>query len=233
MTSTFLGCHAPLSASRSHGATLDLQLLGSHLAVPGKSPARIGAMVTDPLAQNDDVEIQVAERLRHRHAAIPDRFTAASLNSRLNLRRCIHTLRFQNTLTRCPRNRQQLTQYTPHSVWMRGYLVGPWAQLSPFFQGKQGFGLVPAVLEGVLAERVGFEPTVSLHPQRFSRPSRSTTLAPLRGRVGAHGRPGRRAAYRQRGEVCQALSRAKIAGDFATVNFSLYVYWTGDTARFA
>ena len=32
-----------------------------------------------------------------------------------------------------------------------------------------------------LAERVGFEPTVRLHAQRFSRPSRSTTLAPLRG----------------------------------------------------
>src|SRR5260370_10123232 len=30
-----------------------------------------------------------------------------------------------------------------------------------------------------LAERVGFEPTVRLHAQRFSRPSRSTTLAPL------------------------------------------------------
>src|SRR5216684_9277937 len=34
---------------------------------------------------------------------------------------------------------------------------------------------------GKLAERVGFEPTVRLHAQRFSRPSRSTTLAPLRG----------------------------------------------------
>jgi hypothetical protein len=32
-----------------------------------------------------------------------------------------------------------------------------------------------------MAERVGFEPTVRLHAQRFSRPSRSTTLAPLRG----------------------------------------------------
>src|SRR5436190_23883129 len=31
-----------------------------------------------------------------------------------------------------------------------------------------------------MAERVGFEPTVRLHAQRFSRPSRSTTLAPLR-----------------------------------------------------
>ena len=33
----------------------------------------------------------------------------------------------------------------------------------------------------VLAERVGFEPTVRLPVQRFSRPSRSTTPAPLRG----------------------------------------------------
>ena len=32
-----------------------------------------------------------------------------------------------------------------------------------------------------MAERVGFEPTVRLHAQRFSRPSQSTTLAPLHG----------------------------------------------------
>ena len=30
------------------------------------------------------------------------------------------------------------------------------------------------------AEGVGFEPTVGLPPQRFSRPSQSSTLAPLR-----------------------------------------------------
>ena len=35
-------------------------------------------------------------------------------------------------------------------------------------------------LKNVMAERVGFEPTVSVNPQRFSRPSQSTTLAPLR-----------------------------------------------------
>jgi hypothetical protein len=40
----------------------------------GKGPARIGAVVTDPLAQNVDVKIQIACRLRHRHAAIPDQF---------------------------------------------------------------------------------------------------------------------------------------------------------------
>ena len=31
-----------------------------------------------------------------------------------------------------------------------------------------------------MAEREGFEPSVGLRPQRFSRPSRSTTPAPLR-----------------------------------------------------
>ncbi len=33
---------------------------------------------------------------------------------------------------------------------------------------------------GHVAERVGFEPTVHRSAQRFSRPSDSTTLAPLR-----------------------------------------------------
>jgi site-specific DNA recombinase len=42
-----------------------------------------------------------------------------------------------------------------------------------------------------LAERVGFEPTVRLHAQRFSRPPRSTTLAPLR-RSGPQGGTGGR-----------------------------------------
>ena len=45
-----------------------------------------------------------------------------------------------------------------------------------------------AGLGGSVAERVGFEPTVPLPAQRFSRPSQSTTLAPLRrGVVGAWG----------------------------------------------
>ena len=48
-----------------------------------------------------------------------------------------------------------------------------------------------------MAERVGFEPTVPLRAQRFSRPSRSATLAPLRcsscliggeGGIRTHGR---------------------------------------------
>ncbi len=42
-----------------------------------------------------------------------------------------------------------------------------------------------------LAERVGFEPTVPVKAQRFSRPSQSTTLAPLRSRI-----TGSWAAYR-------------------------------------
>ena len=37
-----------------------------------------------------------------------------------------------------------------------------------------------APVEGPMAERVGFEPTVPVRAQRFSRPSQSTTLAPLR-----------------------------------------------------
>ncbi len=39
---------------------------------------------------------------------------------------------------------------------------------------NQGF------IESDVAERVGFEPTVGVNPQRFSRPSESATLAPLR-----------------------------------------------------
>jgi hypothetical protein len=31
-----------------------------------------------------------------------------------------------------------------------------------------------------MADRVGFEPTVSFHPRRFSRPLQSTTLPPVR-----------------------------------------------------
>ncbi len=38
-----------------------------------------------------------------------------------------------------------------------------------------------------LAEGVGFEPTVGLPPQRFSRPSQSSTLAPLRVTAAAIG----------------------------------------------
>ena len=40
--------------------------------------------------------------------------------------------------------------------------------------------LTQIVLDYHLAERVGFEPTVHRSAQRFSRPSDSTTLAPLR-----------------------------------------------------
>ncbi len=40
-----------------------------------------------------------------------------------------------------------------------------------------------------VAEGVGFEPTVPARVQRFSRPPRSTTPAPLRARPEAHSRP--------------------------------------------
>src|SRR6476646_5033959 len=48
-------------------------------------------------------------------------------------------------------------------------------------------------LIGLLAERVGFEPTVRLPVQRFSRPSRSTTPAPLRRPIVRQGLSGDRA----------------------------------------
>jgi hypothetical protein len=44
-----------------------------------------------------------------------------------------------------------------------------------------------------MAEGVGFEPTVRFHAQRFSRPSQSTTLPPLR--VGIFGRAAFRVAF--------------------------------------
>ncbi len=45
------------------------------------------------------------------------------------------------------------------------------------------FSHIRNVYLGVMAERQGFEPWVGLHPQRFSRPPRSTTPAPLRAGV--------------------------------------------------
>src|SRR4029453_4136846 len=63
-----------------------------------------------------------------------------------------------------------------------------------------------------MAERVGFEPTVRLPVQRFSRPSRSTTPAPLRQRscslpAGARQPFGRRARRRFLSRWRKALSR--------------------------
>src|ERR1700688_2359427 len=58
-------------------------------------------------------------------------------------------------------------------------------------------GRLRMLLEGKLAEGVGFEPTVPLRVQRFSRPPRSTTLAPLRlGDESASARVGRTRAGR-------------------------------------
>src|SRR5688572_13847605 len=58
-----------------------------------------------------------------------------------------------------------------------------------------------------MAERVGFEPTVPLRAQRFSRPSQSTTLAPLRN---CEDDPGSRAgAGRQAARLAQGPMLAK------------------------
>ena len=38
----------------------------------------------------------------------------------------------------------------------------------------------PKFISGEVAEGVGFEPTVGINPQRFSRPSHSAALAPFR-----------------------------------------------------
>ena len=46
-----------------------------------------------------------------------------------------------------------------------------------------GLGMKHPIGRAFVAERQGFEPWVGLHPQRFSRPPRSTTPAPLRGAV--------------------------------------------------
>jgi hypothetical protein len=76
---------------------VDLQLLRPHLAMPGKDPARIGAMIADPLAQNVDVEIQIAGRLRHRHAAIPDQLYRIELELAAELASLNSYPRFQKT----------------------------------------------------------------------------------------------------------------------------------------
>lgn len=54
---------------------------------------------------------------------------------------------------------------------------GQWAETENRDQGRG--------LSGVVAEGVGFEPTMSLHPYRFSRPAHSTTLPPLHRVYGA------------------------------------------------
>ena len=46
------------------------------------------------------------------------------------------------------------------------------------WQNRESF-----IFNQMLAERVGFEPTVRVRAQRFSRPPRSTTPAPLRMRL--------------------------------------------------
>ena len=61
-----------------------------------------------------------------------------------------------------------------------GRLTAPPAQ-PPKTTEKSGRSRIGRTLSrGQVAERQGFEPWVGLHPQRFSRPPRSTTPAPLR-----------------------------------------------------
>ena len=55
--------------------------------------------------------------------------------------------------------------------WFGGFLGGVSKAIIEFFTYKQG----------VMAERQGFEPWDPVKGQRFSRPPRSTTPAPLRG----------------------------------------------------
>ncbi len=60
-----------------------------------------------------------------------------------------------------------------------------------------------------VAERVGFEPTVPVRAQRFSRPSRSTTPAPLREDLGANGRENRALSRQGARRLAQVASLAK------------------------
>ena len=63
---------------------------------------------------------------------------------------------------------------------------------NPFFINKKFRGILPNPMQatkplfykGFMAERQGFEPWERLRAQRFSRPPRSTTPAPLRGEAG-------------------------------------------------
>src|SRR5690242_15968635 len=65
--------------------------------------------------------------------------------------------------------------------------AGAWAAIRRPRNALSKISLVACLL----AERVGFEPTVRLHAQRFSRPSRSTTLAPLPRPAYRRRHPGR------------------------------------------
>src|SRR5438093_6287651 len=64
------------------------------------------------------------------------------------------------------------------------------------------------LLGRILAERVGFEPTIRLRVFRFSRPARSTAPSPLRvGGFYQWARSARRTDYLQRAHVWQQRSR--------------------------
>src|SRR5690606_5362603 len=87
---------------------VDLLLLRLHLTMAGKRMLSIGSELPDPLAQHVLVEIQITGSLRNSNAPIlhqPHRLKlelAAELPSQHS-----HSPVPLNTLSRCPRNRQQ------------------------------------------------------------------------------------------------------------------------------
>ena len=100
-----------LSFAPPPAGPLDLQLLRLHLSLAGKGVAAGRPTAPAPIAQHVLVQIQIpgAPAPPSPPARVTN-FTASSLNSRLNRLRSIIHLRFhRHILTRCPRNRQQLT----------------------------------------------------------------------------------------------------------------------------
>ena len=71
------------------------------------------------------------------------------------------------------------THIRAHIFSLIGEMVGASKALKS--RNFVGCGLRWKLKKGIVAERQGFEPWEGLHPQRFSRPPRSTTPAPLRG----------------------------------------------------
>ncbi len=83
----------------------------------------------------------------------------------------------------------------------------------PFNKVIKGF----SCQKKIMAERQGFEPWVGLHPQRFSRPPRSTTPAPLLG------------AFSRRFSLCLQEERGRVlnAGRFGGWAVSLWRFLPG------
>ena len=118
---------------------------------------------------------------------------------------------------------------SPWNIWENGALTAKRTVLKlafaerPAYLRNQGFRTpkttLPFKLLGdihmgkcELAEREGFEPSVPAKAQRFSRPPRSTTPAPLR--KGAESRPGstKREAYTAK------ISLSRLCSAFAGIN---------------